>query len=668
MSLVVTLSGAALLGFSSPSSIQASTLDPTQNLLAPSTDDSTTNTLSSSESTNTSSTPISATTTSTLNPNEILSSAGSGQVTQTADGYEMTNSRLKVDIGRYGEISGLYIVGDKYNTNYVMNSKTSPTYDNGVNEWVGEIMFRTRSVGQTAWQKEYTANSSTERAVTLKDNKVIVTYTPTAKDTAENRLQNLQVTETYSLNANNQLSWQINVKNISKTNITVGDFGLPLPFNMYWGVANRYEDAVLIHSFVGQSASYIYLNRPSGVGNFLAMTPDASTGAGFEYKDNWSSTGELSSAEQAWAHKGDNGDWSDGLNVYYINSQAIKDSKDSKKLGSGYLPHTSLNLAPGEDKTYAFNFTASDLSNQTANSNSTSPDVDSSTNSVSGSASTTSATTNSDSSDSDVKFDQQLKSILYDNHVMDAVSVPSMILQKGSNGKADGKMYLHTQLDPDQISFDFQNKRTDLLDNTGINVSDNSAIGDTSASAKYDKATTYNGEKYLIYDVSFSSLGQNNIIVNYNYNGQPRKTTLQYYVMDNPKAAIERHAEWMVDNTQWTSGNMNGLYDDWNFDTQAKEGSYDNWGDDDGLTHGEFLALKNAIDPDKKQVESLDYYLDEGVWNNLMKDHHNDFRVPDFLDGYRGTVRGYAYPSIFNTYFQMYRIAKNYPNLVNALC
>lgn len=44
------------------------------------------------------------------------------------------------------------------------------------------------------------------------------------------------------------------------------------------------------------------------------------------------------------------GGWSEGLNVFYIHSNVIKSTN------RGYLGSTSLSLAPGESKTYAFKF------------------------------------------------------------------------------------------------------------------------------------------------------------------------------------------------------------------------------------------------------------------------------------------------------------------------
>ena len=63
---------------------------------------------------------------------------------------------------------------------------------------------------------------------------------------------------------------------------------MPLAFNEIWpGGEEIYETRVVDHSYVSNESSYIYITRPSGQGQFLVMTPDTSTGAGFEYKDHW---------------------------------------------------------------------------------------------------------------------------------------------------------------------------------------------------------------------------------------------------------------------------------------------------------------------------------------------------------------------------------------------
>ncbi|GJM73315.1 hypothetical protein HMSSN036_55310 [Paenibacillus macerans] len=86
------------------------------------------------------------------------------------------------------------------------------------------------------------------------------------------------------------MRWSITVTNTSNQTLEIGDFGLPLPFNEYWsagGGEQIYESRVVTHSNVANNNSYITVQRPSGIGNTLLMVPDASTGAGFEYMDNW---------------------------------------------------------------------------------------------------------------------------------------------------------------------------------------------------------------------------------------------------------------------------------------------------------------------------------------------------------------------------------------------
>lgn len=51
----------------------------------------------------------------------------------------------------------------------------------------------------------------------------------------------------------------------------------------------------------------------------------------------------------------DQADWANGLNVFYIHSDAI--SKDAKSGNKGYMESSSMTLKAGESKTYSFNFT-----------------------------------------------------------------------------------------------------------------------------------------------------------------------------------------------------------------------------------------------------------------------------------------------------------------------
>ena len=261
-----------------------------------------------------------------------------------ASAATLANGTFDVEVGENGEISSLELVGDAFPTNYVLNAGNAPGQDTSDHEWVGELMFSYR-FGTGAFQTALTQSSADARQVQSDATSVTVTYANSASD---NGIKNFQVGERYAL-VDDYLSWEITLTNTSSQTLELGDVGLPLPFNEYWAQTNDviYETRTVYHSFTGQDSSYITVQRPSGVGPFLLMTPDSSTSAGFEYMDNWIASEHPGSA---WAAKGGTPAWSNGLDVFYIHSNAIK------KTNRGYLPNTSLMLAAGASQTYAFKF------------------------------------------------------------------------------------------------------------------------------------------------------------------------------------------------------------------------------------------------------------------------------------------------------------------------
>lgn len=262
---------------------------------------------------------------------------------KSAFAYSLTNSNFNVQTGTNGEITSLQIVGDTYPTNYVMNATNAPQQNTSDHEWLGEMMFKYR-LGTGAWQTALTQSSADGRTQSQSGTTATVTY---QNSTNASGVKNFKLVETYSL-VNDYFLWKIDLTNTSTQTLEFGDVGLPLPFNEYWSGGNNeeiYETRVVTHSFVGNNGSYITIGRPSGIGSSLLMVPDATTGAGFEYQDRWRIEEHAGSK---WA--GDQGGWSEGLNVFYIHSNVIKSTN------RGYLPNTSLTLAPGATKTYAFKF------------------------------------------------------------------------------------------------------------------------------------------------------------------------------------------------------------------------------------------------------------------------------------------------------------------------
>jgi len=493
-----------------------------------------------------------------------------------ASAQTLSNSNFNVKIGANGEINSLQLAGDAFPTNYVLNGANAPAGFAGSNdhEWVGELMFKYRT-GTGAWQSALT-NSGAGRKITTTTTSVVVNYDFSA----------FKLTETYAL-VDDYLSWKIALTNSGSQPLEFGDIGLPLPFNEYWfGNDVIYETRTVYHSFIGNDSSYVTVKRPSGVGPFLLLMPDASTGAGFEYKDNWTVEEHAGSV---WAEGGNN-KWPTGLEVYYIKSNVIKSTNQ------GYLPNTSLTVPANATQTYGFKFYK-------------------------------------------VADDNAVKDTLYKQGLIDVTVVPGMMFATNMTGKFD----LRASATIDSVTPQFPDKTT----LTAMGGSDG----------------------HHLYQVNFKQLGPNNVTVKY---GGGKTTTLQFYALEPIDAAFQRHATFMVKSTQWTSGDLNGIFDDWMMDGKNKRGATGGWGwgDDWGWTHGEFLAEKNAQSPVAEEVTALDKYLD-AVWARSI--NNSNYIVQDWwcpagvsasnpADCYYD--RAYAYPHAFNTFFSMYKVASLYPGLV----
>ncbi|MFB5760203.1 DUF5695 domain-containing protein [Paenibacillus medicaginis] len=514
----------------------------------------------------------------------VLTAASMCLKMQTAAAYELANDKLTIQTGQHGEISSIRIKGDAFPTEYVMNATVSPEQNTADHQWLGELMFTYRLDGGS-WTKAWTNKSADVRKITSSGNLVTVTYENSGN--AEG-IRNFKVIETYSAEPDGSVRWNIEVQNTSGKKLEIGDFGLPLPFNEQWTYGDAiYETRVVTHSFVGNNGSYVTAGRPSGVGSYLMMIPDAATGAGFEYQDRWRDE-EHPGSKWAW-NPANEGKWIEGLNVFYIHSNVIKSTN------RGYLPNTSLTLNAGENRNYGFKFLA-------------------------------------------VKEEQDMKNKLYEENLLDVTVVPGMIVPTNQKAKVD----LRTKQAINKVTYP---------DGTVIPLTESKAGG------------------HNIYELQLTKLGPNNITVEY---GNGSKTVLQFYAIEPVDQALQRHSTFMVEKTQWNvPGDLRDkVFDDWMMNTKSKRNvfnGYWGWGDDWGLTHGQFLAEKNVLTPVAREVQAVDDYLETAIWTNLMNGHHEDYLIHDFLmpePNDTPTYRGYAYPHVYNTYFSMYKIAKEYPNLV----
>ena len=211
----------------------------------------------------------------------------------------------------------------------------------------------------------------------------------------------------------------------------------------------------------------------------------------------------------------------------------------------------------------------------------------------------------------------------------------------------------------------------------------------------------YLGEKqpgHFIWEAEFGKLGENLLTVHYN-DGQ--KTYLEYFSTEPVETLIKKRSSFIVnsqqhrDTTKWYNG-LFSVYDMKNGILRSPDDTdgFDGWWgyvlacDDPALCKAPYLAAKNVYYPDDSEIEAIEYYLENFVWNGLQRTDKDDpypygiYGVPNWKvssdinarAGIRSRQldrmqvwRSYDYPHIFMLYYHMYQIAKMYPEKVNYL-
>lgn len=193
------------------------------------------------------------------------------------------------------------------------------------------------------------------------------------------------------------------------------------------------------------------------------------------------------------------------------------------------------------------------------------------------------------------------------------------------------------------------------------------------------------------YRVKFNRLGENMLTVNH---GDGRSTRLEFFSAQPLETLIHKRAAFIAKNQIRDSAKWyNSLLAEWNMDSQVQlsPDNYDRikgWRiyevtcDDPGLSKPAYLASKNAEFPDQAEVRALDDYIEHFVWGGLQRtteetDSYGIYGIPDWKQnrdssdpgnkGRRHIWRPYDYPHIIVMYFNMYRIARDYPGMTMKL-
>jgi hypothetical protein len=208
---------------------------------------------------------------------------------------------------------------------------------------------------------------------------------------------------------------------------------------------------------------------------------------------------------------------------------------------------------------------------------------------------------------------------------------------------------------------------------------------------------------HLLYEASFGKLGENMLTI---VHDGGRRTFLEFFVTEPLETLIKKRARFLVERQQVRDPSKwwNGVYAPYDMaarkirtvedpDIFLDRMVYVLTCDDPGLSKAPFLASKNVVFPDRREIESLEYYLKNFVWGGLQRrdderpypygvygtPHWYINRDParrkayaeSLKDGAKAKAdlgkehvwRSYDYPHVVMLYFHMYQIARLYPGM-----
>jgi len=415
------------------------------------------------------------------------------------------------------------------------------------------------------------------------------------------------------------LHWNMAFRNLSNQTIKIGDIALPLRMNTdYIGgdlmdenaVRLTYQNRLNRHRLIAGHGSFIYWMRANGVGPYLAMTLADNTK--LEYFDR--------------------------EYVAYINS-AYSGAKETR--GTWRQKHTSTVLTPkgnsGDSAKFGFIFAWG-------------------------------------------KDYDGVRDVLYKNGSFDVNIVPGMVL-------------------PANLSAKFSLRTRNQIKSVVI---------------EYPELTEleYLGEKeedLHIYEVKFSKLGENIVTINYS---DSRSFILEFYCTEPLETLYKKRAKFITEKQQHRNDKWyNGLFSLWDMKDKVLR-SPDNKGelndymvggsDDPSNSKCVYLAEKNVVLPNAEEIEALEYFIDNFVWGKhqrtdqeyphpygiygsenwylnrntewgttdeeKIKRLQSQFVVPVGTGlGRERMWRTFDYTTYIMLYYNMYLIAKSYPDLVSSL-
>lgn len=477
---------------------------------------------------------------------------------------------------------------------------------------LGHVIIRYK-MGENEW-REFSTREPKNKLEKLRDDhsprvsqQLSVIYNP--QDWREKQYYaDLELTERFRAE-NDALYWTIFIRNPTHKPIVLGDIFLPLPFNssMRWDKEITYHERVVLHEYISGNGSFVYWMRPNGEGPYLVMTPVSKCPL-FE-----PTRSEMNFAPGKL-------EYSDRGGVYILSGR--RGEEDRAKGGNWRQPQTTHTLAPTNSQrdgiTYAFKFRWA-------------------------------------------KDYDGVRQILYEEGVPDVQVVPGMTVPLGT----EAMISIHSREPMRALEPEFPSS-TEIRNG-------NTAVKDT-----------------RIYKVKFSKLGENKITLRY---GKDQYSVLEFFVTEPLATLIKKRAEFLVTHQQHRDPSKwyNGLFSEWDMKDKVLRSPDDTGGladyilasDDPALCKPVYLAAKNTVYPNPKEIDALEYYLKNFVWGKLQMTTeeaypyavygidnwkiNRDSKPTDRYGWTKHIWRAYDYPHIVMLYWNMYLIAKHYPELVHYL-
>lgn len=228
-----------------------------------------------------------------------------------------------------GGITSLKLQADVYETDYIWQGET-----------LGDVVIRYRIDGED-WREVTAFASGDVRTVEVADGGSW-TFRYAGTGQLPRGIRDFRLTEQFVLQGDS-LVWTLHFCNDADRPLELGDIALPLPFNRQFVEDNltNYTRVVARHSFISGHGSFIFWERPNGVGPYLVMTPLEGTKLEY-YEEHDEHDRSRSVRAPYWA---------------YVHSAA---SGAAETRGTWRQPHTSVPLAPkgtpGDEITYGFKF------------------------------------------------------------------------------------------------------------------------------------------------------------------------------------------------------------------------------------------------------------------------------------------------------------------------